>query len=230
MLLKGTVDVSDADVLDVALTGDHRPSIEGRLTWEGTRVPSALDRERIRLTLDPVTTSCSTDERSATVGADGSLRFVNVAAGDYRLRATLPPGIYLKSARLGGIDASNGFSISGSATASLEIVLSDKAGRIEGTILERSGRPMPGIEAVLLPIREADRTPGRVMASMSDQHGRFDLQSVPPGDYRLFAWEELEPFAYYDADFVRPFMTVGTAIRVSEGSRHSVEVETIPPR
>jgi hypothetical protein len=230
MLLKGTVDVSDADVLDVALTSDHRPSIEGRVRWDGAQRPSATDRERIRLTLDPVTTSCFSDERSATVGADGSLRFVNVAAGEYRLRATLPPGAYLKSARLNGIDAANGFSISGPAPASLEIVLSDKAGRIEGTIVGTNGRPMPGVEAVLLPIREADRMPGRVMASMSDQHGRFDLQSIPPGDYKLFAWEDLEPYGYYDADVVRPFMAVGTSIRVAEGSRHRVELETIPPR
>jgi protocatechuate 3,4-dioxygenase beta subunit len=230
MLLKGTVDVSDADVLNVVLTSDHRSSIEGRVTWEGTRLPSASVRERVWLTLDPVATSCSSDERSATVGADGSLRFVNVAAGDYRLRATLPSGTYLESARLNGIDALNGFSISGAVTASFDIVLSEKAGRIEGMVVGKDGRPMPGIEAVLLPIRETDRTPGRVMAAMSDQHGRFDLQSIPPGDYKLFAWEDLEPYGYYDADFVRPYMTVGTSIRVSENSRHSLRLESIPPR
>lgn len=65
---------------------------------------------------------------------------------------------------------------------------------------------------------------------MTDQYGRFALQSIPPGDYRLFAWEDLEPYAYYDADFVRPYMTAGTLIRVSENSRQSVQIVSIPSR
>ena len=38
---------------------------------------------------------------------------------------------------------------------------------------------------------------------VSDQYARFVLQPVPPGDYKLFAWEDLEPYGFYDRDFVR---------------------------
>jgi len=235
-LLRGTVDVSAADVDNVLLTSDQGASVAVRWRWEGAAPASPSNRdvpfepgEDWRLHLDPVTT-CSGDERTPMEAPDGSRQFSHVVAGDYRLRTILPGGTYVKSIRLNGIDAMNGFSVSTAARSSLDIVFSDKASRIEGTVLDKAGRSMPGVEVVLLPIREGDRTPGRVAAVVTDQYGRFDLQSIAPGDYRLFAWEDLEPYAYFDADVVRPYMTTGTLIRVSENSRQSVQIVSIPPR
>ncbi len=226
-LLRGTIDVSVADVDNVMLTSDQGTSIAVRWRWEGAA--PLQPGEDWRLQLDPVTT-CAGDERTLLEAPDGSRQFKHVVAGDYRLRTILPAGTYVKSIRLNGIDAMNGFSVPTATAASLDIVFSNKASRIEGTVLDRTGRSMPGVEVVLLPIREADRTPERVVAVVTDQYGRFDLQSIAPGDYRLFAWEDVEPYAYYDADFVRPYTTAGTLIRVSESSRQSVQIVSIPPR
>lgn len=38
----------------------------------------------------------------------------------------------------------------------------------------------------------------------TDQYGRFLLRGIPPGEYKLLAWEELEPRAYLDENFLRP--------------------------
>ena len=227
-LLTGTVEVSTADVDNVVLTSDRGSLIDVRVKWEGAALASASDRE-VPLILDPVT-YCSGDERTPIRGPNGSRQFKQVVAGNYRLRAVLPAGSYLKSVRLNGVDAMNGFTVSSAIASSLDVVFSENAARIEGTVVDKAGRPMPGVEAVLLPLREADRTPGRVKAMVTDQYGRFDLPSIAPGDYRLFAWEDLEPYAYYDADFVRPYMTAGTLIRATENFRQSVQLVSIPPR
>ena len=44
---------------------------------------------------------------------------------------------------------------------------------------------------------------------MTDQEGRFTLRGITPGDYRIFAWEDIEPFAYFDAAVVKQYEAAG---------------------
>ena len=64
--------------------------------------------------------------------------------------------------------------------------------------------------------------------TISDQNGRFSLKSIPPGDYMLFAWEDVEYGAYMDPDFLGPVENRGQSISISEGSRESVQLNLIP--
>ena len=226
-LLSGWVDVSNADVESVVLISDQGTTIDGRLHWEGVLLSSLAEGDRPLVVLDPVDRSTDS-QATARVAPDGTWRMRGLADGDYWLRVRLPPGSYLASARQGSTDVLNGLSITGSVTHSLELVARTRAGRLEGTVVDAKGRPMPGIEAVLVPAREADRTPGRVMAAASDQNGRFDLESVPPGDYKLFAWDDLEPYGYFDAEFVRRYEADGTPIRIGQGSRQRVQLTATP--
>ena len=34
----------------------------------------------------------------------------------------------------------------------------------------------------------------------TDQDGHFTMRGLPPGPYKIFAWEELDPFAYFDPE------------------------------
>jgi len=49
-----------------------------------------------------------------------------------------------------------------------------------------------------------------------------------PGDYKLFAWEEIEPFAYNDPDVLRRYEEVGIPLKVSEAAKLTVEAKMIP--
>ena len=130
-LLGGEIDVVDADVDDVVLTAHRGFSFKGHVRREGAPWSATWDREWARVTLEPIDDSLA-EERSAVIEPAGSMRFRSVLPGDYRLRATgLPPGVGIKSARLGGIDVLNGLSIGGPVKASLEIVLSTGTRRIE---------------------------------------------------------------------------------------------------
>ena len=123
-LLGGEIEVLDADLDDVVLTPHRGFSFSGRVRLEGAPWAARWDREWARVTLEPIDDTLA-DERSSVIEPDGSVRFRSVFPGDYRLRATgLPPGISIRSARLGWIDVVNGLSLSGPVTASLEIVLS----------------------------------------------------------------------------------------------------------
>src|SRR5262249_50500130 len=63
----------------------------------------------------------------------------------------------------------------------------------------------------------------------TDASGKFRFDRVPPGDYKLFAWDEVEQGAWQDPQFMQSFEERGMAIRVEEGTAPSdVRVFVIP--
>ena len=61
----------------------------------------------------------------------------------------------------------------------------------------------------------------------TDVSGRFHLNRVPPGEYKVFSWEEVQDGAWYDPEFLRAHENRGKPIRVMEGRGESVSVEVI---
>ena len=62
----------------------------------------------------------------------------------------------------------------------------------------------------------------------TDQYGRFTFSNVAPGDYRVFAWEDIPPGVYMDVAYVARFEDRGIAAHVKQGAGVSVQVRVIP--
>jgi hypothetical protein len=60
--------------------------------------------------------------------------------------------------------------------------------------------------------------------------GHFTMRSIPPGNYKVFSWENLEANAYYDPEILRTYEQQGKAVRVEHGSKLTAEVKLIPVR
>jgi hypothetical protein len=54
------------------------------------------------------------------------------------------------------------------------------------------------------------------------------VPGLPPGDYKLFAWEELEGESFKDPDFLKTFESRGKPVRVREREQQAVQLELIP--
>jgi hypothetical protein len=54
------------------------------------------------------------------------------------------------------------------------------------------------------------------------------MDAIAPGDYKLFAWDEIEPGAWEDANFLRTYETHGRALTLREGSVEAVSLSSIP--
>jgi uncharacterized protein (DUF2141 family) len=66
-------------------------------------------------------------------------------------------------------------------------------------------------------------------SAATDESGRFRFQSVVPGDYAVFAWEDLEEGdAYMDPEFLKPFESKGLAVTIREGEKQEIQVTAIP--
>jgi hypothetical protein len=110
--------------------------------------------------------------------------------------------------------------------ARLEIVLSPDGGRVDGRVLQEQ-RPVGGAWVVLAP--DPPRRDREEMYSMkaTDALGRFSLLGLPPGDFKLFAWEPVPGTNYTDPDFLKGFEDRGTPVHIEERQQQTVQLEAI---
>jgi hypothetical protein len=62
---------------------------------------------------------------------------------------------------------------------------------------------------------------------VADQAGAFQIRGLPPGDYRLYAWQQVEEGAWMDPDFLAPLTGKAEKVSLSEGGRESRQVKMI---
>jgi hypothetical protein len=149
----------------------------------------------------------------------------------YRITAfNLPEGAYVKSVRLGNEETMDtGIDFTGGVAGAIDVVLGSNAGQVEGTVMSPKQEPAPGATVVLVPQIAARRDQFQFYkTTTSDQNGRFTIKNVDPGEYRAYAWEDVETGAYMDPDFIKPVENLGQAVSIHEGSREKLQLDMIP--
>jgi protocatechuate 3,4-dioxygenase beta subunit len=166
---------------------------------------------------------------SETVAEDGSFTLKNVGAQEYRVRVTgLPQGAFLQSGRIGSIDALNApFNVNDSS-AVLQLQIGFSAGRVSGAVADARGAAAPGAQVVLVPDEARRGRSDAYFTANSDQNGQFTLSNVPPGSYKLFAWEDIPAGAYQYPDFLRRYEDRGQAVTVNANGTITATVRLIP--
>jgi len=222
------VEISGRDLENLVLTLRPGLSIRGRLSLEGQDLPAITDFKNIQVTLTSVTPSTN-ETFPRPIAPDGTFSVDNVLPGEYRVSVhTMQPEIYVQEARLGSADVLNEpVLISGPVSGTLDIVLSTKSGQIDGTLVNEQSRPLSGVQTVLVPDRFRDRIE-LYKTAITDETGRFTMRGIAPGEYKIFAWDAIEEFAYFDPDFLRQLEQKGKPVSISESSKISVEAKIIP--
>lgn len=163
------------------------------------------------------------------VQADGTFVLENVPDGTYRLRiGGYPEEFYVESARLGGMDVLGpGLSASRGDVGSLDVVLSRDGGSVEGTVLHNQV-PFGGALVVLVPDPPNRNREDMYSVKSADPLGRFTLLGLPPGDFKLFAWEPREGLDFNDPDFLKDYEDRGTHVHVEAHLQKNVQLPLIP--
>jgi hypothetical protein len=58
----------------------------------------------------------------------------------------------------------------------------------------------------------------QVVVALADQQRHFSLQNLPPGDYRLYAWDDLEDVEYRNPQYLKTFRNKSTSLTVDENA------------
>ena len=164
----------------------------------------------------------------ANVNKDGSFKIAGVPPGIWDINAgPIPPGGYLKSMRLGDQDVLTEEMLIRSSTAEpLKIVLSTRAATIEGDVVQGD---QPTRAAVLLaPDGKFRHVTSFNRFAAADDQGHFEIKNATPGEYRLYAFEELDQRSIQDRDFLKPFEKSGVPVTLREGPNDSQKLSLIP--
>jgi hypothetical protein len=222
------VDVGNSNVDDVTVTIGLGLEISGTVRVDGES-KTAPPNVRILLSLREPGMGF-TGGGDAKVNEQGAFTLSNVNPERYTVNVFgLADGYYVKSIRAGQDSTDirlSGLDLTRGAAGPLEIVLSPKAAQVSGTVV--SDKPVPGATVVLVPEDKSRReTPQGYKFTNTDQSGRFTLKGVEPGEYKVYAWEDIEPGAYMDPDFLKLHDGRGEAISLGEGATQDKQIKAI---
>ena len=158
-------------------------------------------------------------------GADRfSIRSVPPVHYTPKLSGVLLRKLYVKSATAGQTDIlSDGLTVAGGETIDVKIVLADDGALVHGIVRDKDQQPVPGATVLLATDRRSRAD--RYATATSDQNGRYDFSAIPPGNYKLFAWEDLESNAWDDPEFLMDPEEQGRKLASDPGERKIVDLQ-----
>jgi len=247
------LEVREQDVDNLTLVPRAGINLTGKVVLDGQpagTLASLVGGLFLGMRPDPLVTQ-QAPSPSTRVSPDGTFVLAGAIAGNYRIYAPpllspnnpallgglppSPPGLensYVKSIRVGGADVlDSGVRLIPIEGLSMEIVLGTNAGSLEGRVT-RDGNPAADVTVGMLPNTFSARGYRTDMhrTILTDASGHFQLRGLPPGDYKVFAWEDADKDAIMDLDFVRGYEEKGTRIEIADGEKKIIELNVIPSR
>ena len=106
-----------------------------------------------------------------------------------------------------------------SVATAATLVAQGATGSVKGKITDAAnGQPLRSAQVFVV---------GTRVGAASGADGTFTLSTLPPGSYKLYAWEEVEQNAWMDPEFRRPFEALGTNATVKDGAGPNVTLKVI---
>jgi hypothetical protein len=170
---------------------------------------------------------------------DDSLIIENVQPGRYRVHVDTSIG-FPSSITSGGTDLQRQLLVVGlgGSPPPIEITVRDDGAEVEGTIEGMTGTDIR--QAILtfgsqrsellasiyfLPIAESG---GQFRLTWVSPDGKFQLQQLPPGEYRVLAFDRQQPdLEYASDDVVRQYASKARVIRVVAGQKEQLRLPLI---
>jgi len=224
------IEVGAADIENISVPVARGPDFLGR-AWIDGRSSNNPDIRHLRINLVPDLSMPGLDLTSLIVEpvSDGSFKMAGVPFGDYRVAVSrLPENTYVKSIRLDGTDALvNAFHVDGRSRA-IEVVLGTNPGSLGGIVVSANGEPVSNVTVVLVPIESYRHRADLYQGSSTSESGRFLFRDIPPGDYEVLVWEDLQDGSWQDPDFVQKYADRGRAVHIDEGTNENMELRMNP--
>lgn len=160
---------------------------------------------------------------------DGTFILHDLAARRYQFQIMgLPPDAYVASARYGARNVLNGgLIVDGPSSGPLDVLLDSPGGIVTGLVQDAKGAPVADSDVVLLQFPNSGENLVPAVTTRADQYGRFSLRGVPPGEWSILAWEDVEPGAYLNSDFLKDFERRAMKLKIDMGSSLNVTVRVL---
>ena len=221
-----TVELGAEDIVGLTLPMKPVMPITGRITFEGT----------------PPTGIAPTAFSLRPVLMDGGISLIAqhkpdwmfeipTARGRGVLRADLPDGWFLKAVRLDGRDVTDTeLDFQTYQGKPIEVVLTQRATEIRGSVTDSAGRGVPNYVAVAFAedAQRWTRLTRQIVIARPDQQGRFGIRGLPPGRYLVAAVDYLQSGQERDARTLERLRARATAVTLAEDAPQNVTVTVTP--
>jgi len=236
--------VGNSDISNVRLSASAGFTLKGRILQEGSSPPENSSNTGRLINLTPIIPLMPGD--SVPIARDDTFVFPNVLPGDYQIDFFSQAGDrngqtssvrvgakdvmngVIKSVRLGGQEVTtDGIHVRSRPEGELTIVISTETGKLQGRVVNGRREPASNATIVVVPEPSQRHRTNLFFGPKPDAVGKFSID-VPPGHYKVFAWEDVEPLAWFDADFMQAYESRGQSVTIGSGSTETVEVEIFP--
>lgn len=246
------VEMSSRSLDNVSLTLLPGGTLGGEFVFEGSLSSTLTAQQkssfRVNLVRQPdipgATLGGASTGNLPPSGVDSTFRLQSIFPGEFTVMVaplmapfswtaqTLPEpvsGIYVKSIRFGSADVLNGgLSLeSYNPEQTLQIVLA-AGGRLEGAVFTDRKEPAANVKVALIPDYAARGRDDLYRSATTDAAGVFKIQGIPPGDYRVLAWEDIADGAWQDEEIQRAAAPQAKTVRIREGEPSAVELVAVP--
>jgi hypothetical protein len=189
----------------------------------------AIELRGARLVLDSIDPDLPSPPM-ASVGPNGQFAVMRVEPGDYAIRVLdLPGDAYLKSAVSGKADIlAKSLRVDFASPESIRVVLGVDGSRLDGVVEDNAKHPFAEAQVVLVPDASRRNSPDQFRITTSDVDGHFTLRGIPPGEYKLFAWQNVEANAYMNPIYMENFERFGVSMTVPSVVSGNTSVRLIP--
>jgi len=217
------ISISDQDVNGVLLTLAPALEISGSVQVEG---PQPDNQPRPTLILQSL--ERMGQAAHASTEKDGTFVVHNVMPDVFEVNIYTPPGTYVKSIRLGDQDAADArIDLTQQSGGLLKLVLGTNGGELDGAVQDQNGDPAVDAVITVAPREELASRHDLFKQATSDHKGNFHVQDLAPGDYKVFAWQNVDPNLPLAAEFRKPFESKAAPVSIPANGHGSVQLKII---
>jgi protocatechuate 3,4-dioxygenase beta subunit len=221
-----TVTVGNADVDNLIVQMRPGAEIAGTISIDGnlSRQQSGGGNGRPTVQLSGVEGASAASQQPPN--NDGTFAIHNIVPQVYRVNVLgLPPGTYVKSIRLNNQDVTQTvLDLTSGSGGTLDVVLSPHAGDISGIVHGADGTALPN---VLVTVWAPGAPPAGATTLNTDANGQFKFGNLGPGDYRIAAWEKVDPGLPTAPEFRVRFEDKAARVHLDEDGHESTEAPLI---
>jgi uncharacterized protein (DUF2141 family) len=227
--------VAGEPITGVVLSLQSGMRVSGRVQFQRTRLV-VPDMSSVRVTLQPVLAPGLVGFAPVPVSpsADGSFTIDGVTPGRYRLSAAFPGsgragGWTLRSAVVHGQDTLDvPMTIQPNQNVTdAAVTFVDRAASLTGTVVDASGRAVPGFAVVIFPtdpllwLAQARR----IQTVRSSTDGAFSFSGLAAGEYVVATIDDAEPGEWYDPAFLQRLLPTGTKLAIGEAQQKTLDLK-----
>jgi hypothetical protein len=219
----------ERDVADLTITLSTGATVSGRVEFLGT---AALPQfTTVSLALSPMGGQVMAI-RPSPVGEDGRFSLPGAPAGKYFITGAgrTPPGWFLKSAMVNGIDAlDQPFELGAENIGNVVVTFTDRQTTVTGTVTGVGNAPAEGT-VVIFPsaYREwiAKGMSPRLMRNIrTQQKGSFSISGLPGRDYLIVALADDQVPDVQNPAVYEALARAATALTLSDGDTRTVSIK-----